>query len=160
LLEDDVSVSLLRTRFAGKVTTSGPDQKTNYLFRELEEFIGEQTTLEGREHVFPFTFRVPPTTLPPSFVSAFGSVVYEMEACALQPGYPKLTTIIPVTIPTTLDATAERYSAEVVESNQGQVGLPSIFTRVRSFLKLPSSSTYTATVTIPRMAYACEGITV
>ena len=67
---------ILRVKFIGQATTTllpfTGHKSQNFssvtLFRDIENYVDDPTLVSAGEHVFPFTFRVPPTHLPASFI--------------------------------------------------------------------------------------------
>lgn len=164
LLKDEVNIAILRTRFTGKITVKvDAAGNTNHLFREAEDYINGTSSLEAREHVFPFAFRVPPTSLPPTFETDFGSIKYEIEAIAMQYGCPRISISIPITVPTSLDASSRQYSKEIAVERNGYKGFDSLLRKVTNlftrneYQRIEAADTYKVKVSIARMAYSCEG---
>ncbi|KAL2913972.1 hypothetical protein HK105_206563 [Polyrhizophydium stewartii] len=111
-------VKLLRVRFTGCVVThiqkrrSGSSNDHNsafYIFKEIYNLLGSgqssdpPVVADAADHIFPFAFRVPPTSLPATFEGPYGEVRYEVTAVLLRVGLPKMVVTIPITIPSTLN---------------------------------------------------------
>ncbi|KAH6562144.1 hypothetical protein BASA60_011222 [Batrachochytrium salamandrivorans] len=64
-------------------SNSNDQQSVVFLFREIFNHIGSTqpndspVDLDAADHIFPFSFRVPPTSLPASFLGPYGEIRYE-----------------------------------------------------------------------------------
>ncbi|KAJ3096652.1 Arrestin domain-containing protein 4 [Phlyctochytrium planicorne] len=125
---EPITVRILRVRFSGTVSTRlsrkehslSSGSSTTVLFKELQTMLGspgedERVRLEPGEYVYPFSFRVPLTSLPASFEGNFGRVKYEITAILARPTSGLKTCHAVVTIPSTVDSADAEYQ-EPVES--------------------------------------------
>ncbi|KAH6568761.1 hypothetical protein BASA62_005260 [Batrachochytrium salamandrivorans] len=113
-------IKLLRVRFTGLIVThtqkrrngksnSNDQQSVVFLFREIFNHIGSTqpndspVDLDAADHIFPFSFRVPPTSLPASFLGPYGEIRYEVTCILLPFNSTKRVESIPITIPSTRD---------------------------------------------------------
>ncbi|XJO78665.1 hypothetical protein BDV3_003070 [Batrachochytrium dendrobatidis] len=136
-ISSECSVKLLRVRFSGLISTytnkrknrkpnTDDQQSIVFLFREIFNHLGSgqpghpPVILEAGDHTFPFSFRVPPTSLPASFVGPYGEIRYEVAAIFLHSYLPKQMVTVPITIPSTLDVnTSELQEPKTIELTCG-----------------------------------------
>ena len=74
---------------------------------------GDLITMGPGESVFPFSFRLPLSSLPASFNGAYGRVKYEITAILMATGLSKQMKTIPITIPSTIPNTNVGFSTPV-----------------------------------------------
>ncbi|KAI8916432.1 immunoglobulin E-set [Gorgonomyces haynaldii] len=149
-LAQEQSIQHLKVKFLGQVTTTVLLDKRNdtqqyssvTLFRDSETWIEDTTHLHG-QHIFPFSFRVPPTSLPATFNGNYGRVHYSLVCSLEQPLFPKINVTLPITIPSTKNA-----------SNPDWQQLNKI-EKAASILKRNLFHVFLST---PKMAYAVEDV--
>ncbi|KAJ3054282.1 Arrestin domain-containing protein 4, partial [Quaeritorhiza haematococci] len=154
-------VKLLRIRFTGSVGTQlfrrdpsmTSQSSTVTIFKDIHTCLGSASledppvAIEPGEHIFPFSFRVPPTSLPASFEGVYGQVRYQVSAVLVRPGHVNRTISVPLTIPSTLDASDAEYRDGVDGSASGPVGF-----------WLWKSGHIDLAVSMPKAAYGSEEI--
>ncbi|KAJ3209388.1 hypothetical protein HDU67_006214 [Dinochytrium kinnereticum] len=123
-VKERVVIRILRLRFSGSISTRMSRKEnsmtsgstTTVLFKELMTVLGaageeERITLEPGEYVYPFSFRVPLTSLPASFEGNFGRIKYEVTGILARPNVNIKTCSAVLTIPSTVDAADSQYQA-------------------------------------------------
>jgi len=132
-LDEPLALSTLKIRFTGKVSTylqrnnSGiaNEHSTVTMFKELTNLLldnGAFHTLEAGEHIYPFQFRMPPTSLPASFVGPYGVVEYELMGICQRPRSERLVVTVNLSVPSTRDVNDEDLQLENIVKLKGRCG--------------------------------------
>ncbi|TPX36925.1 hypothetical protein SmJEL517_g00938 [Synchytrium microbalum] len=154
-------VRILQIRFTGYILTRLYKTDTNIsahsasitLFRDVQAMIAAPSMEERGvmvpegEYVYPFSFRMPPTNLPPSYDGTFGKVGYELTAILNRNGYPTRTVVIPLTVPSTADASDRDYASPFEKLLSGPAGF-----------WIWKSGHLDVAVSVPRTGYASEEV--
>ncbi|KAJ1529012.1 hypothetical protein HK096_009718, partial [Nowakowskiella sp. JEL0078] len=126
-LSTSVKLKLIRLRFSGSVLsslckdTSSLSRSTSFLtiFKDMLTVLGSAVLSDPEveivvgEHNFPFSFRVPPASLPASFEGFNGYVRYEVTAILVREEHSNRTCSVLITVPSTVDASENEYQCPV-----------------------------------------------
>jgi hypothetical protein len=96
------------------------------MFKNNKNLLGQagdsSIRLDQGEHVYPFEFRMPLTSLPASFKGNYGKIEYSVTAVFLRPGYPKQTLTTLLTVPSTRNETESSLQHATTVSKKGYSG--------------------------------------
>jgi Arrestin (or S-antigen), N-terminal domain len=130
-LDEEMALSTLKIRFTGKVitylqrTNSGiaNENSTVTMFKDFTNFLeGVVPTLSAGEHIYPFQFRMPPTTLPASFVGPYGMIKYELMGICQRPGAERLVITSNLSVPSSRDSNDEDLQLGNIVQMSGSCG--------------------------------------
>ncbi|KAJ3276247.1 hypothetical protein HDV01_005695 [Terramyces sp. JEL0728] len=136
-LTANTNITLLRVRLTGKVVTHlqkgnaglSNENSTITMFKDFTNLVGDgnmntmPVEVPAGDHVYPFEFRLPPTSLPASFEGPFGSVKYVISAVLVKSGYKKQIIDSEIIIPSTRDVGVSDLADSVSIKKDGYAGL-------------------------------------
>lgn len=147
----------LKLSFSGKVTTHlhkgefGARTETSVvtMFKDSHTLVGERllrmVDLPAGEWIYPFTFRMPATSLPASFKSPFGFVEYSLDSTLLVTSMLRKRIKTVLTVPSSLNHHDVEFQEGVTASKTGWSGH-----------KIWRDGRFDVKVSLPRKAYASE----
>ena len=131
-LDEELALSTLKVRFTGKVMTylqrsnSGiaNENSTVTMFKDFTNFLEESTssTVAAGEHIYPFQFRMPPTSLPAPFKGPYGIVKYELTGICQRPRSERLVITQNLSVPSTRDVNDQELQSEHISKLSGRCG--------------------------------------
>ncbi|KAJ3338450.1 Arrestin domain-containing protein 4, partial [Kappamyces sp. JEL0680] len=123
--------TMLKIRFMGKVSSylekdnRGLINETSgiTMFKEFTDCLTDELAYNGPgqefaegEHIFPFSFRMPPSSLPPSFLGDYGSIKYDVTALLQIPKVSRHSITKELTVPSSRDISTPDYQMDVSKS--------------------------------------------
>ncbi|KAJ1545882.1 hypothetical protein HK096_005818, partial [Nowakowskiella sp. JEL0078] len=115
-----IKLKLLRLRRSTSTVT---------IFKDLLTVLGStlisdpEVEVTAGEYSFPFSFRVPPASLPASFEGFNGYVRYEVTAILVREKHSHRTCSVLITVPSTVDASENEYQCPMGINTRLPVGL-------------------------------------
>jgi hypothetical protein len=133
ILNEPAQVFRIRIRFYGKTITNlhkNPgimnESSTVTMFKDYSYLLGERDSepivLDEGEHVYPYQFRLPGSSLPASFEGDYGGVRYWLEAL-IDTEHGRRTVYKYLTIPSSKNVRDPEYDISPVIVKKGRVGL-------------------------------------